>query len=231
VSYLQRRSGDGISDEAVGADLAAALRWLDVAARTTYDITSPGISDATVSAAVRAGDFRFEAFASDRSPSRLLPATSIFSVFGDFPSQSVGGSIHWKAAPRLDLWLTGAGQSVGGVYGGNGSARALLKLDDRGDGSLGAEVRRQDVSTARWTGLRATATKRFLRTLRGNVELELVVPDDSSKGAAWPWGLVSLGWRPSTRWEVAGALETASTPVHEFELNALVRLSLFFGGQ
>jgi hypothetical protein len=231
VSYVQRRDLDEIVDHQVGADLTAVLRWLDVAARAAYDLTSPGISDALVSGAARAGPFRFEVFAADRSPSRLMPATSLFSVLGDFPSQSVGSSIHWKAAPRLDLWLTGAGQTVGGVYGGNGSARALLKLDDRGAGSLGLEVRRQDVSTARWTGIRATATQPLLRTLRCGAEFELVIPDDPQKGAAWPWGLVSLGWHPSSRWELAGALEAASTPIHDFELNALARFSLFLGSK
>jgi hypothetical protein len=231
VSYLQRRDGDAVADESMGMDLAANIRWLDVAARATYDITSFGISEALASAATRVGDFRFELYASDRSPSRLLPATSLFAVFGDFPSQSIGGSIHWKAAPRLDLWLTGVGQSVGLAYGGNGSARALLKLDDRGDGSVGVEVRRQDVGAARWTGIRATATKPFLKKLRASTELELVVPDDSSKGAAWPWALVSLGWRPCKRWELGGALEAAATPVHEFEFNALARLSIFLGAK
>ncbi len=232
VSYLQRRDADEIADEQVGADLTAALKWLDVAARAAYDITSPGISDALVSAAARVGPFRFEVFASDRSPARLLPATSLFSIFGDFPSQSVGSSIHWKAAPRLDFWLTGAGQSVGGVYGGNASARALLKLDDCGAGSLGLELRRQDVSTAQWTGIRATATKPLLRCLRLGVEAELVIPDEpQGKGIAWPWGLVSLAWHPRSRWEVAAALEAASTPIHDFELNALARFSVFLGSK
>ncbi len=232
VSYMQRREGEEVADEEAGADLSAApTRWLDLAAHAAYDITSPGLSDAVASAAVRVGELRFEAFALARSPSRLLPATSLFSVFGDFPTQSVGGSVHWKAAPRLDLWLVGAGQTVGGVYGGNASARAFLKLDDRGAGGIGLELRRQDVSTARWTGIRATATKPLLKTLRCGVELELVIPDDSSKGVAWPWVLGSLAWRPSTRWEIAGAIETASTPQHEFELNALARLSLFLGAK
>jgi hypothetical protein len=229
ASYVQRRQGSDVAQEEVGTDLAAMpTKWLDLAARASFDLSSPGVKEAIASAAVRGGPIRFEVFAIDRSPSRLLPDTSLFSVFGDFPSQSVGANFHWKAAPRLDVWLSGAGQAVGGVYGGNGSARALLKLDDNGAGAIGIEARRQDVSTAKWTGVRLTATEPFLKTLRASTELELVVPDDQSKGSAWPWALVSLGWRPNKTWELGGALQAASTPQYSFELAVLARLSLFW---
>jgi hypothetical protein len=230
VSYVQRRQGTDVAQEEVGTDLSAVpAKWLDLAARASFDLSAPGVKEAIASAAVRGGPFRFEVFAVDRSPSRMLPDTSLFSIFGDFPSQSVGANFHWKAAPRLDVWLTGAGQTVGGVYGGNGSARALLKLDDKGAGAIGLEVRRQDVDTAKWTGARLTATEPFFRTLRASTELELVVPDDSTKGAVWPWALVSLGWRPQKTWELGGGLVAASTPEHAFELALLARISLFVG--
>jgi hypothetical protein len=229
VSYVQRRQGTDVAQEEVGTDLSAMpAKWLDLAARASFDLSSPGVKEALASAAMRGGPIRFEVYASDRSPSRLLPDTSLFSIFGDFPSQSVGANLHWKAAPRLDMWLSGAGQSVGGVYGGNASARALLKLDDKGAGAIGVQVLRQDVSTAKWTGVRLTATEPFLKTLRASTELELVVPDDQSKGSAWPWALVSLGWRPHKTWELGGALVAASTPQYSFELIGLARLSLFW---
>ena len=242
VSYVQRRQGTDVAQEEVGTDLSAVpAKWLDLAARASFDLSSPGVKEAIATAAVRGGPFRFEVYAIDRSPSRLLPDTSLFSVFGDFPSQSIGANFHWKVAPRLDVWLSGAGQTVGGVYGGNGSARALLKLDDKGAGAIGVEVRRQDVSiaegdrlwrsTAKWTGVRLTATEPFLRTLRASTELELVVPDDQTKGSAWPWALVSLGWRPCKTWELGGGLQAASTPQYTFELAVLARLSLFWEGQ
>jgi hypothetical protein len=111
VSYVQRREDGEISDHEIGADAAMApARWLDVAGYAAYDVTTPGIADARVSAASRFSDFRVEVFASDRSPSRLLPATSLFSVLGDFPSQMIGGTVKWLAAPRLDLLASGAGQ-------------------------------------------------------------------------------------------------------------------------
>jgi hypothetical protein len=227
MSYVQRRADGEIADDEVGADFAAApTRWLDVAARGAYDLVSPGIADALASAATRIDAWRFELFVSQRSPSRLLPATSLFSVLGDFPSQSVGGTAKWRAAPRLDLLLSGAGQSVGAELGGNGWVRATLRLDDRGDGSLGFELRRHDVSSAQWTGARGICAQPLGGGFRYSTEVEIVVPDHpTGRGVAWPWGLMALSWRSRTGWEVAGAVEASSTPEHRYETDALVRVS------
>ena len=233
ASYVQRRQEGDVSDEEAGLDLGSApAKWIDLAARGSYDLTSPGISEALGSVAFRGDGVRLETYASERSPARLLPDTSLFTVLGDFPSANVGSSFFWRAAPRLDVWLSGAAQAAGGDLGGNGSVRALLRTDDRGDGSIGFEARRQDVSTAQWTGFRATGTRHLSRTIRTSTELELVMADHpNGKGAAWPWALVSLGWRPSELWEIGGALQAASTPEHTAEANALVRLSMFFAGR
>jgi hypothetical protein len=227
VSYVERRSRGEIVDDEIGADLSAVpVRWLDLAARSAYDLTSPGVADALASAAVRSGAVRFEAFGTHRSPGRLLPATSLFSVLGDFPSQTLGGSVRWEAAPRLDLLATGAGQLVGGELGGNAWLRAVLRLDDRGQGSLGAEGRRQDVSTARWTGLRLIGACPIASSFRFTSELEFVFPDEPrGRGFVWPWGLLAFAWRGATGWEAAIATEAASTPEHRYEMNALARLS------
>jgi hypothetical protein len=227
VSYVQRRDDGEIADQEVGADLALApVRWLDVAGRAAYDLTSPGIADALASMAARADDWRVEAFAAERSPSRLVPATSLFSVLGDFPSQTVGATVKWRAAPRLDLLASGAGQYVGGDYGGNAWLRGTLRLDDRGDGSLGLELRRQDVSTAQWSGVRAIGSQPLGRGLRYATEIEIAVPDHpDGRGAAWAWGLMSLSWRSHDGWEVAGAVEASSSPQHRYETDALVRIA------
>jgi hypothetical protein len=231
VSYVQRRDDGEISDEEVGFDLAAApARAFDLAARTAYDLTSPGIAEARVSAATRVDPWRIELFAAQTSPSRLLPATSLFSVLGDFPSQTLGSTVKWKAAPRLDVLASGAAQAVGGELGYNASLRALLRLDDRGAGSLGLELQRQDVSTAQWTGIRGTATQPLGRGFRFSTEVEVAAPDHpDGHGSVWPWGLMALAWRPTTSWgrgwETAAAVEAAATPVHRYETNALLRLS------
>jgi hypothetical protein len=228
----------------VGVDFAASpSRWFDFAAKTAYDLTSPGIAEARVSAATRVDAWRVELFAAETSPSRLLPATSLFSVLGNFPSETLGSTIKWKAAPRLDILASGAAQAVGGgavasdteqpgenALGYNASLRALLRLDDRVAGNLGLELRRQDVSTAQWSGVRGVATQPLGRGFRFSTEIEIAAPDHpDGRGAVWPWGLMAIAWRPTTwwgkGWETAAAVEAASTPLHRYETNALLRLA------
>jgi len=226
-SYIQRREYGDISNQELGADLAAVpFRWIDLAAKAAYDLTSPGIADARLSAAVRVGAVRTELFASEQSPGRLLPATSLFSVLGDFPSQRIGGTVRWWAAPRLDVLVSGAGQLVGHELGGNGWIRSTLRLDDRGSGSLGVEVRRVEVTTARWTGVRLVGARSLGGGFRFASEIEIVVPDEpNGRGVAWPWGLMACSWRSTSGWEVAGAIEAASSPQYRYEANALARIS------
>jgi len=230
VSYVERRTDGEIDDEEVGADLALApARWLDLAAFGSYDLVNPGVTEARVSAALRSQEWRFELFASQLSPGRLLPATSLFSVLGDMPSQTLGSTLRWRAAPRLDLVASGAAQDVGETLGGNGWVRASLKLDDRGEGNLGTEVRRVDLPGAQWTGVRAIAALPLGSGFRYSSELEIVVPDyPDRRGAAWPWGLVALSWRSDDGWALAAAMEASSSPLHRYEGDALVRLSRAF---
>jgi hypothetical protein len=227
VSYVQRREDGEISNEELGVDFAMApVRWLDVAAFGAYDVTSPGLAEGRASAAIRSADWRFELFASQLSPGRLLPATSLFSVLGDMPSQTVGATARWRAAPRLDLLASGAGQDVAGGAGGNGWVRATLRLDDQGNGSLGLEARRVAVPGSQWSGLRAIAAVPLGRGFRYSTEIEIVVPDHpDGRGVVWPWGLSALSWRSADGWELAGALEASSTPRQRYEADALVRLS------
>jgi hypothetical protein len=227
VSYAQRREGGEIAGSEVGADFASApARWLDLAAFGAYDLINPGLAEARASAAVRAGDWRLELFASQLSPGRLLPATSLFSVLGDLPSQTAGATLRWRAAPRLDLLASGAGQDVGGSFGGNGWMRGTLRLDDRGEGSLGLEIRRVDVAGAQWSGVRAVGALPLGRGFRHSFELEVVVPDHpDGRGVAWPWGLSALSWRSRQGFEVAAAVEASSSPLHRYEANALMRVS------
>jgi hypothetical protein len=226
VSYVQRRSHAELANEEVGADLTTMpLPWLDIAGRGAYDLTSPGVAEAILSAAARTKKTRFELFAQHRSPGRLLPATSLFSVLGDFASESVGATVLWKAAPRLDLLASAAGQQVGQAYGGNAWVRSTLRLDDLGAGYLGLEVRRQDVSTAKWTGVRAVASIPIVTMFRFSTELEVALPDEpAGRGVAWPWGLMALSWRHKG-WETAAAVEAGASPQNRYEVNGLLRLS------
>ena len=231
ISYLVRRSGSERVTEEAGADFATTpANGFDLAGRAAYDLISRGVAEATASAASRFSWWRLELFASHRSPGRLLPSTSLFSVLGDIPSQVLGTSVRWNAAPRLDLLATAAGQSVARKIGGYGTLRITLRTDDHGEGSIGIELRRQDVSTARWSGVRLLATEPLGACLRASTELELAWSDDrDAPSVTWPWGLVSLGWRKGNGWEAALAVEAGGTPQYRFETHALVRLSRTFG--
>jgi len=231
VSYVQRREYGEIANEEIGADLAVApARWLDLAAYGSYDIVDPGFAEARASAAARWDAFRIEVFASHMSPGRLLPATSLFSVLGDLPSETIGTTLRWRAAPRLDLLASGAGQDIAGGLGVNGWIRGSLKLDDRGDGNMGLEFRRVDVPGARWSGVRAVGAFPLGCGFRYSFEIEAVVPDvPNGRGAVWPWGLEALSWKSRTGWELAAAVEASSTPLHRYEANALARVSYAWG--
>jgi hypothetical protein len=228
VSYVQERDRGASANEEVGFDLAAApTRRIDLAARGAYDLSSPGVTDALVSAAWRSTALRVELFGTHRSPSRILPATSLFSVLGDLPSQQAGATARWGAAPRLDLSASGAAQRAGGQLGARAWVRGELRLDDRGEARVGLEVRRQDVGDARWSGVRASGAQGLGKGLTLSSELELARPDEPrGRGALWPWGLLALAWRSAGgAWEVAAACEAAVTPESRAETNALVRLA------
>jgi hypothetical protein len=227
LSYVLREShGDRVTEEA-GADLAIMpASFLDLAGKGAYDLVSRGVAEASFSATVRSSPWRWELFGSHRSPGRLLPATSLFSVLGDFPSQALGSSVLWNAAPRLDLFASGAGELVGGRAGGQASLRATLRTDDDGAGRIGVELRRQDVSTAQWTGVRLIVAQPFTQHFSGSTELEVARPDVADdRGTIWPWGLFAMTWRSGTGWEAAAAFEAGANPRQRFETNALVRLS------
>jgi hypothetical protein len=227
LSYLQRRDDGHVAYEEAGLDFASSpARWFDLASHGAYDLVDPGLTEAGVSLASRLGPFRPEAYATHRSASRLLPATSLFSALGDLPADTVGGSLLWRMFPRLDLLPTVAARAQDSSVGVDTTTRATLRLDDRGEGALSFEVRRQGAGTDRWWGTRAAVRVPITDWLRGSTELEVVAPDDPrGRGKAWPWALVAMRWTPAPKWEVAGAVESAATPTHAFEVNALVRLS------
>jgi hypothetical protein len=231
-AYVQRRDFGRIADEEVGVDLAAIpLPWLDVAARASNDIVSQGLTDALASAAVRSRDLRFEVFATRRSPSRLLPATSLFSVLGNVPSSRLGASVRWRAAPRLDLLGTGAAQEQDARLGADVTMRATLRTDDDGLGSLGLELRRQSVPAASWSGVRGIAVVPLRKdVLRASTEIEIAAPDEPGRrGSVWPWVLVAITWRATPAWDLAVATEAGATSTAKSELNALMRASYAWG--
>jgi len=227
VSYWQQRDEGAIAHEELGMDaLLTPLDWLDSAGSIALDLFRPGIVNARVSAAAHSRTGRVELFAGRRSPSRILPATSLFAAIGDVPSDRVGASALWRAAPRLDISATTTVESIAEELGGDQSLKATLRLDDDGRGQVALEGRRQGAPDASWTGIRGIVLWPLATQLHAATELELVVPDDSrGRGAVWPWGLLALGYRPMPTLEASAAVEAHASPESVSALGALVRIS------
>jgi len=255
IAYLQQREDGRLAAEEVGVDGGAAIgEHDDVAAKLAYDLANPGIAEATLTASHRRGALRTELFATYRAASHLLPATSLFSVLGDVPSELVGTTSTWRAAPRLDVVgsiavrhadgspidgpaiatslamdTATATTPIAGSTAPEGFIRAKLRLDDRGTSMLGAELRRDGVGDAGWTGARGTARIALPYALTASSEVELVLPDhDRGLGRVWPWALVALGWT-SGPWNAAIAMEASASPTDRRRLDALVQLGRTWG--
>lgn len=252
VGYLHLRQAGAVAFEELGIDaLATPLPWLDAAFSSAVDLQSFALADARLSLAARFKSVRLELFGVRRSPAHLLPATSLFSALGDVPSQRAGASLLWRAAPRLDVLAEGNVESLAGAtpmdetssvapipaqLGARGMFRATLRLDDRGDGALQIEVRRQSVPSwpgvdnASWTGVRGTARVPINRWFIAAAELEIVAPDDPrGRGVVWPWGLVGLRFHPAERWEMAGALECGASPTAVSQVSGIFRIGYAWG--
>lgn len=230
-SLLQARTASEISRSEAGADLSfSPTAWFTTAARSAFDLVSTGIADALVSSSIQNERSRLELFATHRSPGRLLPATSLFSVLGDYAATTVGTTIRQRLFPRLELLGTGSAQRQDDVVGGQGLVRCALALDDEWAGTLGAEVRRVDFGSSRWSGARGTLALPIRGGFRAATELEIVVPDrPEGRGKVWPWALVALGYRSASGWDLALAVEASSGRTYTAEINGLARLSYAIG--
>jgi hypothetical protein len=233
LSYEQTRQRGAVAFEELGVDATVTpVRWLDAAFTGALDAQSWQLSNARAALAARFARLRIELFAARRSPSHLLPATSLFSTLGDVPSQRVGASVFWPAAPRLDVLAEGSVESLGGEPGGEGLLRATLRLDDGGASAIGFEARRQSVPHASWTGVRGTARLRLTRVLGASTEIEIVAPDDPrGRGVVWPWALLALRFLPVPRWELAGAIEVGASPTAVSEVSGLFRVAYVWAGK
>jgi hypothetical protein len=230
VSYLQRRAEGRIAFEELGFDASLSpVRWLDAAADVAVDMLRPQITNGRASLGLRYKVVRLELFGVRRSPSRLLPATSLFAAIGDIPSDQGGASLWVRAAPRLDVWAQGSADSIAGDLGGRASLHAALRLDDRGDGAVGLELRRSWVpDDAGWTGGRAMLRLPLGRRFRASVEFELVFPDvPRGRGDVWPWGLVAMAYSPAEApwFDVTAGVEASASPAHEASVSGILRAS------
>lgn len=226
VAYLHQYDLGRPSDQELGVDVGLTpTSGLDVNVRGAYDFISPGFSEIAGNVSTRFGDWRFEALGSYRSPQRILPATSLFSVIGGFASSAVLARIRWRAAPRLDLSATGGARIVEESVGEELNFRALLRTDDRGRGYMGAEVTRVNVPDVGWTGLRGFLRIPIVPLLSAAAEGEVVFTEDDRRGEVQTWGLLGLNWNPYPMWDLAAAVEARSSPEFTYSLDALLRLT------
>jgi hypothetical protein len=230
IAYLQQRDDGRLATEEVGADAGLALsRQDDAAARAAYDLANPGLAEVMVTASHRMKTVRTEVYAGYRAASHLLPATSLFTVLGDVPSEHVGGVITWHAAPRLDVIGDGGARYVDAMVAPAIVLRGRLRLDDKGTNLVSAELRRDGSRDDPWTGARASLRIALPHELTASSELELVIPDDPrGRGGAWPWALGAVGWDHGA-WHGAAAVEASASPEDRHRVDVLVNLGRMWG--
>lgn len=242
IAFLEQRDHGALATQELGFDAGGAIdKKSDASARLAVDLISTAVALAQVSAVRRMGDVRVEAYLTHRSPAHLIPATSLFSVLGDSPAQHGGARARWRIAPRLDLDLDAGVRRAGGEYGADVTGRATLRLDDRGRGMLSFELRREDapvcgqtvagksgsagpgICGGGWTGARGAARVPIDDHFTASTELELVRPDDQTRGGWWPWALAAIGWRAGA-WDAAIATEASASPEYSHRVDVIARL-------
>jgi hypothetical protein len=234
ASYYNRFNAGQRSDEEVGGDFALRVAsWLDMSAKMSWELVNPGLAEVlgTISAQTASQVIRGELYVTKRSPTRMLQSTSLFTVLGDPGTLAAGGNLRWRAAPRLDLWVNGALQEAQDDFGWSGYLRGVLRTDDDGKGSILGELRRQQVATSSWTGLRLASVIPLYEDHDTTVglmpEFEIIFPDhpEPNQGNVWPWGRLALRWQPTKSWAVAAACEASANQIQRFDVRALARVS------
>ncbi len=227
VSYLQRRDGGERSGEEVGADLSLTpLSWLGVNAIGSWDLLHDGLAEARLSANAHVERSSAQLFASRRVASRLLPATSLFSVISEAPSSELGAGWLWNAFPRLDLGGEGALEALDHALGYRVALRTTLRFSDQDGGQLGLEATRRKLGREGWSGGSVRVELPINARLRTHAGLELVGADHpAGRGALWPWTRVGASYALGSAWLLAAALSARSTPQYRSELYALLRVS------
>ena len=224
VAVLERRDAGRLAVREVGVDGAGGVGAADLTGKLAFDTIGRGVALAQASIATRRGPLRAELYGVHRGPAHLVPATSLFSVLGDVAAQRAGARATWRAAPRLDVVVDAGARASGGELGEDLTARAVLRLDDRGRGALTAELQRIGGDAAAWTGVRVAARVPIAGAWVASTELELVAPDaPDGRGALWPWALAALAWTRGA-WDAAIAVEASASSEHRHRVDTLARI-------
>ncbi|MGE5185324.1 MAG: hypothetical protein ACM31C_24815 [Acidobacteriota bacterium] len=225
VAYMEQRDDGRLALEELGFDAGYQLdKTDDVGVRAAYDLANPGLAEVTASTATRGKGWRGELYGSYRAASHILPATSLFTVLGDVPSERAGALATWQAAPRLAVTGDFAARYVDESFAPAIALRGRLALDDRGAGAITGELRRDGSADDPWTGARAALRVPLWPAFTASSELELVIPDEArGRGAMWPWALVALGYERGP-WHAAVAAEASATPEDRRRLDALLSI-------
>jgi hypothetical protein len=230
IAVLERREEGRRSAQELGVDAGGAIgKHGDAAARLAIDLLTSSIAEVAVTGSRKLGAWRLQVRAGQRAPSHLVPATSLFSVLGDVPSQSAGAAVTWRAAPRLDVVADAGARRVDGAIEPDITLRANLRLDDRGAGVIGGELRRAGGMDTGWFGARATARVPLRAGLAFAAEVELVRPDDDANGAWWPWALAAVSGRRGG-WDAAIAVEASASAEYRHRVDVLAQLGRRWDG-
>lgn len=224
-SYWQERDGGRVAHSELGLEASATpTRSIAVYGTASLDTMDLGIAEARLTATVHDRSKRLDVYALRRSPSRMLPATSLFAALGSYDADEAGARGSWRVAPRLELSASATIESVAAEPGATQLIRAELWLDDEGKGALGSEVRRTSVPKTSFTGSRAWLRLPILSVLAGSAEVEVAIPDEPhGRGGVWPWALLGLRYTPVPYVDVAAGFEAGSTPKYEAIVGGLLR--------
>ncbi len=227
VSYWQQRDDGVVAHSELGIEASATpLPFFALSSNAAFDTDRAGLVTARFSGILHDATNRLELFGVRRSPSLMLPATSLFAALGSFDGNELGTTGFYRVAPRLDLSATATVDVVADRPGTTQTLRAELRLDDDGRGAIGVEGRRASMPGASWTGARAWLRLPLVAGLSASTEAEVAMPDvPADGGVAWPWLLVGLRYLPLRFLEAAAALEVGSTPAYSSSVGGLVRLS------
>jgi hypothetical protein len=226
VSYVHRRDAGQVADDELGADLAwQTFDWLSLTALGAWDLTARGLAEARFAAIAHDDRDQLEIYFAQRVPSRLLPATSLFSVIGRAASRQAGAAASIRAFPRLELGSNAELTGLDDLLGYSIGLRSTLYFSDADSGRLSLEGTRRELGREGLTGGALQLWLPITIALRGHASFELVAVDEpEQRGHLWPWLRVGASYLLDPHWTVAAAVGVKGTPQYRYESYGLFRV-------